>query len=298
LPLDVTLLVLLAALLHAGWNAMVKASGDRLILMAWIAASTSLIAAPLTLMVELPAREVWGYLLVTLCIHTAYMLLLVRAYAHGDFGQVYPLARGFAPLVVTLVGFAFVGETLPVYAVFGIVMIIAGIISLAWRGTGNNSGNNTNGNSNNNPNGSAGVRDLRGVGYALATGAAIAAYSIIDGLGGRTATTPFVYTIWLFLIHGVPITLITLMRRGPKLVFADKRLIAFGVGGAVMSMLAYGTVIWAMKNAPLGPVSALRETSVVFGALISGLVLKESLGPRALVAACVVAAGIILLRLY
>ncbi|MEX0943810.1 MAG: EamA family transporter [Pseudomonadales bacterium] len=281
MPLNVTLLVLLAALLHAVWNAMVKASGDRLILMAWIAASTSLIAAPLAFFVELPTKEVWAFLLVTLCIHTAYMLLLVRAYGHGDFGQVYPLARGFAPLVVTIVGFTLVGEQLVFYAVIGIILIVGGIISLAWRSSDTITAS----------------RDLRGVGYALATGLAIAAYSVVDGLGGRTAATPQAYIVWLFLLHGIPITFITLVRRGPQKVFADRTIITQGIGGAVMSMIAYGIVIWAMSNAPLGPVSALRETSVVFGALISGLVLKERLGPRALTAACVVAAGIILLRL-
>lgn len=281
MSLTVTLLVLLAALLHAAWNALVKATGDRLVIMAWIAASTSIIAIPFALALGPPDREIWPFLLVSLGIHTGYMLLLVSAYTHGDFGQVYPLARGFAPAVVTLAGFLFVREALSQYTTVGIAMIAAGIISLAWRRSGD----------------AAGRRDLRGVGYALATGAAIATYSVVDGMGGRAADTPLVYTAWLFLIHGIPITIITLVRRGPAQMLVNRRVIFTGIGAAAMSMLAYGIVIWAMNSAPLGPVSALRETSVVFGAIISSLVLKERLGPVALIAALVVTGGVILLRL-
>ncbi|MBD3648308.1 MAG: EamA family transporter [Pseudomonadales bacterium] len=281
MTLTVTLLVLLAAVLHAGWNAMVKSTGDRLVMMAWIAGSTSVIAAPIAVFVGIPGQDVWPFLLFSVCIHTGYMLLLVLAYTHGDFGQVYPLARGLAPAVVTLAGFLIVGETLSHLALIGIALIAGGIISLAWQ----------------NPNGPAAARDLRGVGYALATGAAIATYSVVDGIGGRTADTPVAYTAWLFLLHGIPITLITLIRRGRAQMLASRRVAMAGVGGAAMSMLAYGIVIWAMDHAPLGPVSALRETSVVFGALISALVLREGLGRLAVVSAIVVAAGVILLKI-
>ena len=259
---------------------MVKANGDRLVLMAWIAGVTSLIALPLVFFVEPPSWEVLQILGLTVCIHTAYMLLLLSAYAHGDFGQVYPLARGFAPAVVTMAGLA-IGEELAPHAMMAIGLIVAGIVSLAWR----------------RKNGDADPRDLRGITYALGTGLAIASYSVVDGIGGRTAATPEAYVFWLFLLHGIPITAIAFYRRGAAKVFASRKVALAGVGGAVMSMLAYGIVIWAMKSAPLGPVSALRETSVVFAALISGLILKEGLGPRALIAAGVVAAGVVLLRM-
>ena len=277
---SVTFLVLFAALLHACWNAMVKSTGDRLVMMAWIAGATSVIALPLAFFVDPPSWEVLQILGPAVCIHTAYMLLLTRAYEHGDFGQVYPLARGLAPAIVTMAGLA-MGEALAPHAMLAIGLIIAGIVSLAWRRR---------------PDGDAEPRDLRGITYALGTGLAIASYSVLDGVGGRTAATPQAYTVWLFLLHGFPIALIALYRRGPAKLFASRNVALAGIGGAAMSMLAYGIVIWAMKSAPLGPVSALRETSVVFAALISGLVLKEGLGPRALIAACVVAAGVVLLR--
>lgn len=278
MTLNVTLLVLLAAALHAAWNAMMKSTGDRLVMMAWIAGSTSIIAIPFVIYEGVPAAPVWHYLLVAVCIHTAYMLLLVRAYSHGDFGQVYPLARGMAPAIVTIAGFVFAREALSPYTISGVCLVAGGIVSLAWR---------------RNPMAS---RDLRGVSYALATGLAIATYSVIDGLGGRTAATPTQYTAWLFLLHGIPLTLVTLARRGPAALSPGRRTALTGIGAAAMSMVAYGIVIWAMRSAPLGPVSALRETSVVFGALISALVLKEGLGPIAIIASIIVAIGVVLMR--
>lgn len=257
---------------------MVQSTGDRLVMMAWIAGSTSVLSIPVVLYSGIPAWPVWPYLFGSVCIHTAYMLLLVRAYTHGDFGQVYPLARGVAPAIVTLFGFSFAGEALSSSAVLGICLVTIGIASLSRGEFGFD-------------------RDLRGVGYALATGFAIGAYSVVDGVGGRVAHAPVTYIGWLFLLHGIPLTVITLVRRGPRAMFSSRTVALTGMGGAAMSMLAYGIVIWAMSHAPLGPVSALRETSVVFGALISSFILKERLGPSRILAASIVATGVILLRM-
>lgn len=275
----VTFLVLLAAVLHAVWNAMLKSTGDRLVIMAWIAASSSIMAIPFAIAEGVPAWPVWHYLLAAICIHTAYMLLLVGAYTHGDFGRVYPLARGMAPAIVTLAGFLWVGERLSPLEVVGICLVAGGIVSLAGRRR------------------DGAVSDPRGIAYALATGLSIATYSVVDGLGGRAAATPLQYVAWLFLTYGVPLCLVALAMRGRRAVFAGRRIAVTGIGGGAMSMLAYGIVIWAMRGAPLGPVSALRETSVVFGAVISAVILKEGLGPIAVVASIVVAMGVILIRI-
>lgn len=278
MTLTVTALVLAAALMHAGWNAIVKSNADRLISMSWIAAFTSVIAIPATFFVPLPGVDAVIFIAVSLVIHTAYMLLLVRAYVWGDFGQVYPLARGLAPVLVTFYGVVILGETLTTSAFVAIGLIAAGIVSLSLK------------------RGPMSANSYRSVGYALATGLAIACYTVVDGIGGRTATTPISYSVWLFAVHGIPITVIAFLRRTPADLFGDHHLIVQATGGAVMSVLAYGIVIWAMARTPLGPVSALRETSVVFAALISSIVLKEAGGRFALVATCVVAAGIILLQ--
>jgi drug/metabolite transporter (DMT)-like permease len=274
LTLTVTLLVLLAAVLHAAWNAMVKSTGDRLVMMAWIAGSTSALSIPIVIYTGMPVSEAWYYLFGSALIHTAYMSLLVSAYTHGDYGQVYPLARGVAPAIVTIAGFLIVDEALSWASVLGICLIVGGIVSLSLRKS-----------------------STHAIGYALATGLAIAAYSVVDGIGGRITDTPLNYIGWIFLIHGIPFTLITIWRRGLPAMFASRRVALTGMGGAAMSMIAYGIVIWAMNHAPLGPVSALRETSVVFGALISGFILKEGLGRLAIAAAGFVMAGVVLLRL-
>ncbi|MCE9650204.1 MAG: DMT family transporter [Parvibaculum sp.] len=274
------MLVLLAALLHAVWNALLKSNADRLSMMAFVAGGGSLLMLPLVAFVPYPSWDLWKVILLSLALHTGYKIFLVKAYTHGDMGQVYPLARGTAPAIVTLVGFLFLGEKLPLIATVGIIVILAGIVSLAWRSK----------------NGARGASDPRAVFYALGTSGFIAAYTLNDGLGGRMAETASAYVIWLFVLDGISITAIALWRRGPALL-RPRRDMLIGLGGGFISTVAYWIVIWAMSVTPLGPVAALRETSVVFGALISGLVLKEGLGLRAIVAACVVAAGVILLKL-
>jgi drug/metabolite transporter (DMT)-like permease len=273
------LLILLAALLHAMWNALLKSNADRLSMMAYVAGSGSLLMAPLTFFVPFPSPEVWQIILLSLVLHTGYKVFLVKAYTHGDMGQVYPLARGLAPAMVTVVGFLFLDEQLPLTATIGIAVILAGIISLAWR-----------------KNGKEGPQKHHGVLYAIGTSCFIAAYTLNDGLGGRVADSAHAYVIWLFALDGVSIVAIALWRRGPALLVPNRDWL-FGLGGGAMSIVAYWLVIWAMSITPLGPVAALRETSVVFGALISGLVLKEGLGWRAVAAACVVAAGVMLLKM-
>jgi drug/metabolite transporter (DMT)-like permease len=249
-------------------------------MMAFVAGSGSLMMAPLTLFVPFPSWDVWQIILLSLALHTGYKVFLVKAYTHGDMGQVYPLARGLAPAIVTVVGFLFLGEQLPLTATLGIAIIILGIVSLAWRRR----------------NGEDGPHSHRGVLYAIGTSCFIAAYTLNDGLGGRMAESASAYVIWLFALDGVSIVAIALWRRGPALLRPQRDWL-IGAGGGLMSTIAYWLVIWAMSITPLGPVAALRETSVVFGALISGLVLKEGLGWRAIAAACAVAAGVMVLKM-
>ena len=233
---------------------------------------------PLLPFAPVPSWEVWKIILLSLAFHTGYKVFLVEAYTHGDFGQVYPLARGLAPAIVTVVAFLFLGELLPPLATAGIVAIVAGILSLAWRrGGAARSGNS------------------QAILYAVGTSICIAAYTVNDGLGGRVAANPSDYVIWFFALDGISIVAIALWRRGPGLL-RPQRAWAYGIGGGAASIAAYWIVIWAMSIAPLGPVAALRETSVVFGALISGFILKEGLGWRAIVSTVAVAVGVVLLK--
>lgn len=247
-------------------------------MMALVAGTASLMMLPLLPFAAVPSWKVWKFILLSLVFHTGYKVFLVEAYTHGDFGQVYPLARGLAPAIVTVVGFLFLGELLSPLATIAIAVIVAGIVSLAWRrGETKRPGNS------------------QAILYAVGTSICIAAYTVNDGLGGRVAASPSDYVIWLFALDGISIVAIALWRRGPGFL-RPQRAWAYGVGGGAASIAAYWIVIWAMSVAPLGPVAALRETSVVFGALISGFILKEGLGWRAVLSATTVAAGVILLK--
>jgi drug/metabolite transporter (DMT)-like permease len=278
LTLGVTLLVLLAAVLHAAWNALVRRDADRLGAMARLALATSVLSAPLLPFFSFPSASAWPFLCVTLILHTFYMLFLAKAYEEGALGEVYPLARGAAPVLVAIVSYVFLGEHLSPIALAGVALMAGAITSLAWRG-------------------SASVKvQGRPALYALITSLFIAAYTLVDGMGGRAAQSPHVYVVWLFFLYGYPILLIALWRRGPSFLMQGRAWIGSSLGAA-MSIAAYWIVIWAMKSAPLGPVSALRETSVIFAVVISGLILKEALTARVYAAAVAVVIGICLLRL-
>jgi len=269
---------LLAALFHAVWNALVKTNADRLSMMAWIGITNSLAMLPLIPFTPWPTPEVWHIIFLSLLFHIGYKLFLVQAYTHGDYGQVYPLARGLAPAFITAIGFLFLGEQLSLNTTLAIALIVLGIISLAWRKAAPGA-----------------MHQHHGVYYAIGTALFIAAYTLNDALGGRTAASPHIYIIWSFLLDGVLISAVAWWRRGAELFRPRKEWLIGGAGG-LLSLTAYWIIIWAMSVSPVGPVAALRETSVVIAALISGYFMKEGLGARALIATCIVASGIVLLK--
>lgn len=277
MSLTVTLLVLLAALLHAIWNAVVKSGADRLSTMAYVTAGGTLVMLPLLYFTPFPSPAMWSVIGLSLIIHLGYKLFLIKAYSHGSLGQVYPLARGLAPAIVTLVGFIFLDEDLATHAFAGIGIIILGILSLAIPRRGE-------------------AFNHHGVFYAIATSFFIAAYTLNDGLGGRMEQGPNVYAIWLMALDGVLLWMVAIWRRPVADLLRPSRAMVTGAAGGVLSVIAYWIVIWAMSISPMGPVATLRETSVVFAALISGMILKEGLGARAVLAAIAVAAGVLVLK--
>lgn len=271
-------LVLLTALMHASWNAMVRAGEDRLNSLALMTGACGLLALPVLPFLPFPNAEAWTILGITLVLHTGYKLFLVRAYTFGDLGHVYPIARGTAPLLVAIGAFLIIGETLSLYAVLGLLLVTGGIMSLAWqRRTGS-------------------PDERKATLYALGTAAFIAAYTMMDGIGGRVAQTPMTYVFWLFLLDGLIFFSIGLYRRGWRSIRATQSVGLVAFGGAALQMVAYALVIWAMSIAPLGLVSALRETSVIFAAFLSAYILKEPVGRIGFAAAIVVTAGVILIR--
>lgn len=275
---QVLALLLLAALLHASWNALVKGGGDALTRLTLVNASAALVTLPLLGYVTPPAPASWPWLLGSMAVHQLYYLFLILAYRAGDLSQVYPIARGMAPLLVALGGWLVAGERLGHQGLLAISLISLAIFSL----TGERR---------------RGLRLERAAVYALCTGVGIAAYTVLDGMGGRRAGTVLGYIVWLFVLEGLPLTGAMLWWRGRRLLADSRCHWRSGLLGGVCAVAAYGIVIWAMTQAPLSYVSALRETSVIVAALLGSRWLREPFGRRRIGAAAVVALGVVLLEL-
>jgi len=278
LPLGATLLVLLAAMMHAGWNAGVKIGSDRLVVLAMMNGVGVCLGLVLLPFIPFPEAQAWPYLLVSICLHTGYYFFLIEQYRVGDLSHVYPLARGLSPLLIALGAVLFAGETFVGLSLAGLILACTGTMSLAferglpWRG------------------------DPRPLLFALGTAVFISAYSLVDGIGVRLVENPLSFIAWLCFLDGLPIVFYALVRRRCELVSVVKREWPKSLAGGSMQAAAYGIVIWAMGQGPIAHVSALRETSVVFSVLIGVLMLKESFGVYRLVASILVAGGLILLN--
>ena len=283
LTLPVTFAVLGAALLHASWNAIIKAGRDPLLDTALVALAGTLVALPLTLFVEAPARESWPYIFATVVVHIGYYVAIAAAYRVGDLSHSYPIMRGGAPLIVALVSGFWFDEQLSGGGWAGVLLISGGVLSLAFVGQkkGRAAGNNP----------------AAATLWALASAAIIAVYTLIDATGVRASGGTERYVVWLFVFIGLPFGLAVLaMKRGAFIRHAAQHWWR-GVAGCVMSGLSYGIALWAMTQAPVAIVAALRETSVIFAALIGAWLLKEGHLKERMVGAAAVLAGLIALKL-
>lgn len=270
----VVALVLSAALLHASWNALLKKSGDRLAALTLMTLGAGVAALPLVIFSPLPPVGAWRYIILSAILHTGYNLFLIRAYRIGDFGQSYPIARGSSPLLVAIGAAAFAGEQMSGHTWIGVALVSIGIISLA------------------------NIKDrhqLSGPVAAFTTGAFIAAYTVTDGIGARIAGDAVGYSGWLFVLDSVPLALIFMWMHRRLPMAGSPKENWLGVTGGVMSLLAYGIVIWAVVLAPMGTVSALRETSVLFAVVIGTVFLGEKLTIRRVLACAVITLGAIVL---
>lgn len=278
MSLEITMVVLLAAIFNASWNAIVKVSGDRIAVMAVITLLGSLVSALALPFVTLPDPASWPLLGLAILIHTAYHFCLPMAYQHGDFGQVYPIARGSAPLLVTLGAAAFAGEMLGMLPLLGVLFLGVGVMSLSFdTRTGI-------------------TRNPRAIVLALGTGALIASYTLVGGLGARQADSVLGFAVLLTLGNGLLTFAIALIWKAKEIKKVIGNNLAPAIAGGGMQVGAYWIVIWAMAYAPLGMVSALRETSVLFAALISTIILKEGFGVWRFVSSGLIACGIALTR--
>lgn len=274
----VALFVLLAALLHAAWNAMIKGSADARLQTAATVASAGVIALALLPWVPAPAREAWPFIAASVATHMAYYALLASAYRQGDLALTYPLMRGVAPLFTTLLGATLLSEWPGSAAGSGIVLICVGVIALASPSAGR-------------------TPSRRAAALALANAAVIAAYTLIDGAGVRRSGDALGYTTWLFAANAVPCTAWILATRGRAFLRHVASHPGRAIGGGALSGVAYAICIWAMTVAPISLVAALRETSVLFAALIGSHMLRERLSWLHWAGVAAVAAGIAATRI-
>ena len=272
-------MVIAAAVLHAAWNALVKVHADRLVMIAIMMTSQVAVAMLALPFVALPTPASWPYILASTVLNTAYCVFLIGAYRHGDLSHVYPISRGSAPLIVAVVSVVIVGETLSPQAGLAVVVIALGIMSLALT------------------RGAAGFRETRAMLYALGTGVFIAGYTVVDGLGARLAESAHSYTFWVHLFNGIPIALLALYLRRGRIRASVRQAWKVGVLGGIISLVAYWIVIWAMTQAPLALVAAVRETSMVFAVLFGVLILKERLDLARLASTGVTLIGTVMLKL-
>ena len=275
LSLTVTLAVLAAAVTHATWNAIAHGIKDQTLAFALIGIGGITVSIPLVIVAALPRSSSWPYLLASIAIHVFYNLLLMQCYRLGEFSQVYPLARGISPLVVTILAAVFVHEHLGLLQVTGVVVVSTGLAFLVFGGR----------------------RPGRGAFLAaVGTGLTIAAYTTVDGVGVRLSASPVGYIGWLMVLQSLCVPLFAAVRRRDVLLKQPRRILLAALAAGALSVLAYGLVLWAQTRGALAPIAALRETSVIFGAIIGTLVFREPFGRTRIIATVLVVAGIVLLN--
>jgi drug/metabolite transporter (DMT)-like permease len=278
MSLFVTLLVLAAAVMHASWNALIKAGNDKVVMQCLVMFFAGLPVIPFLAFLPLPAPAAWPFLALSLAVHVVYYVTLVNAYRYGALSQVYPIARGAAPLMIALGAWAFAGEAMGAVEWGGVIIASAGIMSLAA------------------PGGMPRDEEMKAIGFALATAITIALYSLADGIGVRRSENALSYIAWLLALDAFPVLFAALWLRRGNIAASFRPHLKWAVVGGVLSALGYGIVIWAMGRAPLAHVSALRETSVILAAIIGSTLLGEPFGRRRILAAVLVAGGNALLH--
>jgi drug/metabolite transporter (DMT)-like permease len=261
---------LTSALIHASWNAALKGGrGDRIADAFLIAVGGMLTWGVVAVFFPPPAAEAWPYLIASVLIHLVYWYTLFNAYDAGDMSHIYTLSRGSAPLLVAIGAAATVQEIPPVVKMIGVALVSVGVLLVGFSPRA----------------------PLKATLWALSIGLCIATYSLVDALGARVNGDALVYVAWTSGVMGVPMVAFTFWRRGPQLLKDAAVQPIKGISIGIISFAGYGLVLWAQTFAPIAQVTALRETSVVFGALIAFFFLREHLGARRWVGAVVVAAG-------
>ncbi|OEZ93075.1 EamA-like transporter family protein [Janthinobacterium sp. HH106] len=280
----VVAVVLFAALLHASWNAIVKSGKDTFLTTVLVSAGAALISLAILPFVDAPAPASWPYLAASAVAQLAYYSLLAAAYKAGDMSHAYPLMRGSAPLIVALASWPLIGERLSSMQMGAIACICAGILGLyiaARRPVTAIAAKNTG----------------RATAFALGNACVIASYTLIDGIGVRLSGAPAAYTMWIFVLNGTGLLLWTVLRRRAGLLAYAQTQWHLAAFGGLGTLASYGLALWAMTQAPVAAIAALRETSILFAIAIAALFLREKISPHRYLAIGLIAAGAVLMRI-
>lgn len=278
MPTTVLAAILFAALLHAGWNAALKAQPDTFLAALAVTTGAALLGAALLPFLPAPAPASWPFIAASSLLQVAYYLLLAAAYRHADIGHAYPLMRGCAPVLVALAGLA-AGDVLHTTQWIALVLVGAGGLALTVGARGHT------------------LSGWRPTALVLLTSMVIAAYTLVDGTGVRRSGAPASYTAWIFLLTGIGTVAVSWRRAGARLpAYLAQRPLLVLLGGAATTG-SYGIALWAMTRAPVAVVAALRETSIVFALAIAVLVLGERATRARVCGAGLVALGAVAVRL-
>lgn len=276
MSLTVFEIVLVAAVLHASWNAIVKAGKNTVLTMVLVTASAALWAVVLLPVLPSPSPESWPYIALSAALQIVYFALVARIYRIADMSQTYPIMRGAAPLIVALAGTLFLDEALSSSAWLGVCIICSGILIMLWSG---------------------GQKSREGLILALLNALVISGYTLVDGIGVRLSAAPASYTLWIFLITGASIGCWATLTQWSQTRHYLRLNWHLGAVGGLGTLVSYGLALYAMTQAPVAVVAALRETSILFSTVISWLILKEHITIVRCVSVCVIAIGAITLRL-
>ena len=278
MTLVVFVAVMAAALLHAIWNALIRRGVDKQAMMLVLTLGNALTGLCVVATRPWPAPEVWVWIAASGLIHTAYQLFLAYAYEQGDLSRVYPLARGGAPMIVLAVSLVFALDPVTLPEIAGVLLLGAGLAVMA-RGVF------TSGES------------RRMLPFAAGSACATAAYTLTDGIGARIGGDPVGYTGWLLIAAAVFYVPAILALRGARVVPRAPRVWGVGLVAGACSFAAYAIVVWAMTQAPIALVAALRETSILFAVLIGWWVFREVMNRQKALAALLIVAGVVLTRI-
>jgi len=272
-------LVLAAAIMHASWNALVKARAEPLVAMTLLALTGGLMGLPLLATFGLPRPAALSFIAASVVLHLGYYLALAEAYRRGEMSEVYPVARGGAPLITMLIALILIGERIPGHALAGVVLLAGGVLLI--------------------PAGRGKALRMEGgaLGFALLTAGIVAGYTLVDGMGGRASGNPTGYAALLFVLDAIPLPLVVLGIRGRVFVEAMRTYFVQALLGGALSVGAYWIAIWAMTKAPIPEVAALRETSVLISAGIASFALKERVRPLRWIGATAIVVGMVMIRL-